>query len=136
MKKGTDFHNFGIKYNVGYTSMEKIGIRSGIYFQNIDIRNGYFFEASMAHPRPKSGQVHLTGGTAVGIVGHWSRAPKALQKRKKFPLHCQEVSLELNGKSFLEESLPPPKFEIVPTALILQIYSHYLYFIYSIIIKY
>ena len=44
-----------MKYKVGYT-FSKIGIRSGILFQNIGIiRNGYVFEASMARPRPKSG---------------------------------------------------------------------------------
>ena len=35
----------------------KIGIRSGIHLEKIGIRNGYVFEASMARPRPKSGQV-------------------------------------------------------------------------------
>ena len=35
----------------------KIGIKSGIYFFKIGIRNGYVFETSMARPRPKSGQV-------------------------------------------------------------------------------
>ena len=39
----------------------KIGISSGILFQKIGIRDGYVFEASMAGPRPKSGQVHPTG---------------------------------------------------------------------------
>ena len=36
----------------------KIGISSGILFQKIGIRNGHVFEASVAGPRPKSGQVH------------------------------------------------------------------------------
>ena len=35
----------------------KIGIKLGIYFGKIGIRNGYVFETSMARPRPKSGQV-------------------------------------------------------------------------------
>ena len=39
----------------------KIGIRSGVLFQKIGIRNGCVFEASMARPRPKSGQVHPRG---------------------------------------------------------------------------
>ena len=49
-------------YNFGYT-FSKIGIKSGILFQNIGIRKGYVFEASMARPRPKSGQVHPAGYT-------------------------------------------------------------------------
>ena len=48
-RNGTDFQDFGMKYKVGYT------------FQNIDIRNGHEFEASMARPRQKSGQVHPPG---------------------------------------------------------------------------
>ena len=35
----------------------KIGIKSGIRFGKIGARNGYVFEASMARPLPKSGQV-------------------------------------------------------------------------------
>ena len=39
----------------------KVCISSGILFQKIGIRNGYVFEASMADPQPKSGQVHPQG---------------------------------------------------------------------------
>ena len=35
----------------------KIGIKSGIHFGKIGIRNRYVFETSMARPSPKSGQV-------------------------------------------------------------------------------
>ena len=72
IKNGINFHNFGIrngtdlqdfylKYIRSDILFRKIGIRSGILFQTIGIRNkrnGYVFEASMACPRPKSGQVH------------------------------------------------------------------------------
>ena len=48
----------------------KIGIKSGIYFWKIGIRlgihfrkigSGYVFDASMARPRPKSGQLSPAG---------------------------------------------------------------------------
>ena len=69
---GINFHNFGIrngtyfqdsymKYIRSDILFRKIGIRSGIFFQKIGIRNGYVFEASMARPRPKSGQVYPHG---------------------------------------------------------------------------
>ena len=39
----------------------KIGIKSGIHFGKIGIRNRYVFETSMARPRPKAGQVPPPG---------------------------------------------------------------------------
>ena len=39
--------------------LRKIGKKSGIHLGRIGIRNEYVFEASMARPRPKSGQVPL-----------------------------------------------------------------------------
>ena len=36
---------------------QKIGIRSCIHVGKFGIKNRYVFEASMARPRPKSGQV-------------------------------------------------------------------------------
>ena len=42
----------------------RIGIKSGIHFGKIGIWNGYVFEASMARPRPKSGQVPCGGERA------------------------------------------------------------------------
>ena len=50
-----------MKYIMSDILFRKIGIRSGILFDEIGIRNGYVFEASMARPRPKSGQVHPPG---------------------------------------------------------------------------
>ena len=47
-----------MKYIRSDILFRKVGIRSGILFQLIGIRNGYVFAASMARPRPKSGQVH------------------------------------------------------------------------------
>ena len=80
IKNGINFHNFGIrngadlqdfalKYKVGYT-FSKNWYKGILYqrvfligytFQKIGIRKGYVFEASMAGPRPKSGQVHPPG---------------------------------------------------------------------------
>ena len=67
--KGIDFHDFGMRNGVNFQDFgirsgilfRKIGIRSGIHFRKIGIRNGYVFEAWMALPRPKSGQVHPRG---------------------------------------------------------------------------
>ena len=50
-----------MKYIMSDILFRKIGIRSGILFQKIGISNGYVFEASMARPRPKSGQVQPPG---------------------------------------------------------------------------
>ena len=50
-----------MKYIWSDILFRQLGIRSGILFQKIGIRNGYVFEASMARPRPKSGQVHPPG---------------------------------------------------------------------------
>ena len=72
MSKGIDFYNFGIRNGTNFQDssvrfkvlvyfIRKIGISSGIPFPKSDIRNGYVFEASMARPRPKSGQVHPPG---------------------------------------------------------------------------
>ena len=43
----------------------KIGINSGILCQKIGVRNRYVFEASMAGPRPKSGQVYPRAGDTL-----------------------------------------------------------------------
>ena len=56
-----------MKYMRSDILFRKIGIRSGILFQKISIRNGYIFEASMARPRPKSGQVHPRGSSRYVI---------------------------------------------------------------------
>ena len=72
ISNGIDFYNFSIR-NGTYSQdscvrfpffvffIREIGIRSGILFPKIGIRNGYVFEASMARPQPKSGQVHPPG---------------------------------------------------------------------------
>ena len=81
IRNGIDFHNFGIRngtdfydfgrrngmgafsanwYKVGYLFSEK-WYKVGYIFLNIGVRNGYVFEASMARPRPKSGQVPPPG---------------------------------------------------------------------------
>ena len=39
----------------------KIGIKSGVHFGIIGIRNGYVFETSMERPRPKAGRVPPPG---------------------------------------------------------------------------
>ena len=49
------FRKIGIRSGIHF---QKIGITSGmIHFRKIGMRNGHVFEASMARPRPKSGQV-------------------------------------------------------------------------------
>ena len=48
------FRKNGIKSGI---YLQKIGIKLSIHFGKIGIRNGYGFETSMTHPRPKSGQV-------------------------------------------------------------------------------
>ena len=58
MRKGTNFQDSSVRFKVLVYFIRKIGIRSGIPFPKIGIRNGYVFEASMARPQPKSGQVH------------------------------------------------------------------------------
>ena len=67
MRNSTVFQDFGTKYTVGYT-FSKIGIRSGILFQTIGIRNGsgMFFNPRLGLDRTSltkiwSGQVHLPG---------------------------------------------------------------------------
>ena len=61
IRNGTDLQDFAMKYIGSDIPFCKIGLRSGILFQKIGIRNGYVFEALMARPRPKSGQVHPPG---------------------------------------------------------------------------
>ena len=55
---GINFHNFGIRNGTYFQDFYMKYIRSDILFQKIGIRNGYVFEATVARPRPKSGQVH------------------------------------------------------------------------------
>ena len=43
----------------------KIGLKSGIHFEKIDIRSRYVFEASMARPHPKSSQLPPPPGVGL-----------------------------------------------------------------------
>ena len=54
---GTNFQDSSVRFKVLVYFIREFGIRSGIPLTKIGIRNGYVFEASMARPRPKSGQV-------------------------------------------------------------------------------
>ena len=80
IRNGTHFQDFYMKYIRSGILLRKIGIRSGILFQNIGIRNRYVFEASMARPRPKSGQVHPPGAVTEGHFDH-------LKKLVRFSKH-------------------------------------------------
>ena len=54
------FRKIGIRSGIHF---RKIAVKLGIHFEKIGIRNGYLFEASMARPRPKSGQVSPPPGS-------------------------------------------------------------------------
>ena len=56
--------------------VREIGIKSGIHFGKFGIRNGYVFEASMARPRPKSGQVPPGGPTSDPVPKRQSTMKK------------------------------------------------------------
>ena len=58
IKNGINFHNFGMRNGTYFQDFYMKYIRSDILFRKIGVRNGYVFEASMACPQPKSGQVH------------------------------------------------------------------------------
>ena len=61
IKNGINFHNFGIRNGTYFQDLYMKYISSNILFRKIGIRSGYFFEASKARPRLKSGQVHPPG---------------------------------------------------------------------------
>ena len=67
------FRKIGIRSDILF---RKIGIRSGILFQKIGIRDVYVFEASMARPRPKSGQVHPPGQDVSSHFQHFKKIPR------------------------------------------------------------
>ena len=79
LSNGIDFYNFGIRNGTDSQDscvrfpffvffIRKIGMRLGLRFPKIGIRNGYVFEASMARPQPKSGQVHPPGFRRVFLL--------------------------------------------------------------------
>ena len=81
-RNGTDFYDLGLRnsidafsenwYKVGSSIyFRKIGIKSGIHFGKSGIRNGYGFEASMARPRPKPGQVPPSPGALYMSKSKW-----------------------------------------------------------------
>ena len=73
-------------YMVGYIFW-KIGIKSGINFGKIAVRNGYVFEASMARPRPKSRQVGLPPpGIEMYVLGFIVMIKSMLVVKRLFTL--------------------------------------------------
>ena len=70
IRNGTDFQNICIKSKVRYT-LRKVDVRSGVLFRNIGLGNGYSFEASMARPRPKCGQVNPPPPPGDGLSGSY-----------------------------------------------------------------